>query len=71
MATAKNEVFIGLYHENCNLVGDMPLILGIEIWWKESIRRTFPAGGRMHKFSASRGIPLFPQQEKSIISLTK
>ena len=28
MNAAKNEVFIGLQHENCNLLGDEPLVGG-------------------------------------------
>ena len=28
MNAAKNEVFIGLKHENCNLLGDEPLVGG-------------------------------------------
>ena len=36
-ATPKNEVFIGLQHEYCNLVG------GIIIWWVKN--KHFPQGG--------------------------
>ena len=43
MTTGKNEVFIGLQHENCYLVeGKEPLVGGV--YWE-----TFPGGGRMSK----------------------
>ena len=37
MIAAKNEIFIGLYHQTYYLVrGDEPLVEGIKIWWGES-----------------------------------
>ena len=59
MATAKTDVFIGLQHENCYLVG------GMNLWWErnKTLRRwgggaywgvIFPGRG-MRKFLASLG----------------
>ena len=46
MATAKNEVYIGLYHESYYLVGgNEPLVGGIKIWWREFPKFKFLASG--------------------------
>ena len=58
MTTAKDEVFIWLYHENCYLVG------GIKIWWEKSTWGIFQVGGEIRKLSASMGIPPIPQWGK-------
>ena len=44
MAAAKNPVFIGLYLENCCLVGGSTFGWGEKIWWGES------TGGGMRRF---------------------
>ena len=57
MTTAKNEVFIGLQHETCNLMGDSIFGGGTKICLGGgSLVREgeFPCGG-ISKFSASVG----------------
>ena len=50
MITAKNEVFIGLSHENGEGADGK-----IKIWWGMCTEWTFPGGGGMSKFLASGG----------------
>ena len=51
MTAAKNEVFIGLQHENCYLVGESELLVGGVYWGKLSLVQGWP------KFWLVRGIP--------------
>ena len=57
MATAKNDVCIGLWNENCYLMGGW-IFIGevIEIWWGGSLLGViFPGVGRVSKFLANGG----------------
>ena len=75
MTTAKNEVFIGLKHENCYLVG------GIHLWCGAGGNKNFVevgvywggffqvGGGRgASKFSTGGGTPPSPSRENPFIS---
>ena len=54
MATVKNEVFIGLLHENFYLVGRELTLVAEEI---------VPGAGRMSKFLLVGGLPLSPSRK--------
>ena len=54
MATIKNEVFIGLLHENFYLVGRELTLVAEEI---------VPGAGRMSKFLLVGGLPLSPSRK--------
>ena len=58
--TAKNEVFIGLYHENRYLVG------GIKIWWGNLLEGFFQVVGKMNKFLVSGGTLPHPPVGKTL-----
>ena len=63
MTTTKNEVFIGLQHENCHFMGK-------KLGGGSILGGTFPVSGRMSKFLVSGGGNLLPSSpvEKTLIS---
>ena len=60
MTIAKNSAFIGLYLENCCLVGGSTFGGGDKIWWGYLLggMSKFLAGrGGLHPYSPSKGNP--------------